>query len=200
MSRCADIKGGGVLISANARTLAAVARRKAERKKIETPTTSESPKVIDLMDALSLARKKELKKVGSRTMAAEGTPSARRRRVGICTRQPCDRLATLMFPPLARILPSQTLGKTFHGLLSGRHSRQGIENEEATPMIHVASFYPVLQRPTFLLSKRCSEAAYCNDARPRSARCGTRFMAGGVEHVCAFGLEHQPWSLHVCIC
>ena len=209
MSRCADIKGRGVLISANAKTLAAAARRKAEGRKIETPTTSESPKVIDLMNALSLARKKELKKVGSRTMAAEGTPSARRRRVGICTRQPCDRLATLMFPPLARILPSQTLGKTFHGLLSGHHSRQGIENEEATPMIHVASFYPVLQRPTFLLqkrtfignpSKRCSEAAYCNDARPRSARCGTRFMAGGVEHVCAFGLEHQPWSLHVCIC
>jgi len=113
MSRCADIKGRGVLISANAKTLAAAARRKAEGRKIETPTTSESPKVIDLMNALSLARKKELKKVGSRTMAAEGTPSARRRRVGICTRQPCDRLANLDVPTSSAHSSPADPGKNF---------------------------------------------------------------------------------------
>jgi hypothetical protein len=72
----------------------------------------------------------------------------------------------------------------------------------AVRMIRFASFYPLPQKSTFTgdALKRCSEVAYWNDARPRSARCGRRFTSGDVEHVCAFGLEHQPWSLHVCIC
>jgi len=48
--------------------------------------------------------------------------------------------------------------------------------------------------------KLCAEATHWNDVKRRTATCGKRFVSAGIEHVCASRIEHQPRSLHVCIC
>src|SRR5438445_483781 len=100
-------------------------------------------------------------------------------------------VAVRRFTSFQCVASAQSLGASPVTMCSGGRASIEAASIDALPPEHIV---------TGDAPKLCAEATHWNDVKRRTATCGKRFVSAGIEHVCASRIEHQPRSLHVCIC